>query len=154
MSVPDGGNPDGENAASSPSEQALKSFGDGRFAALVRECHSPAAGERDSPAWAVVLLATNEEPDVLPYEITFRSAGRGWDEVSGSDTPGWRNSEDGQGFVTFWDRAPAGASSVTVARGDVIATSPVRNGYFLVVFWGVPEQDFKPDSLPDVTGSD
>jgi hypothetical protein len=132
--------------AHSPSEVALESFGAGKFASVVRECRSS--------AWAVVLLATNEEPYVVPYEITLRFDGHSWVETSGNDSPGWRAIGDGQGFVTFWDRASVGASSVTVVRGDTVKTSPVRYGYFLVVFWDVPERQFDPASLPQVIASD
>jgi hypothetical protein len=132
-------------AAQSPGEVALESFGAGRFASVVRECISP--------AWAVVLLATNEKPFVVPYEIALRFDGRSWVEAAGNDSPGWRATGDGQGLVTFWDRAAVGASSVTVAWGGTVQTSPVRYGYFLVVFWDVPEDEFDPASLPQITDS-
>lgn len=132
-------------AAHSPSEVALESFGAGKFASVVRECRSS--------AWGVVLLATNEEPFVVSYEITLRFDGHSWVETSGNDTPGWRATGGDQGLVTFWDRAPVGVSSITVAWDDTIKTSPVRYGYFLVVFWDVPEHEFDPSTLPQIIDS-
>jgi hypothetical protein len=131
-----------EGGAVSPAELARASYGQGRFATVVGEVR---AGD-----WAVVLVLSNEEPYVLPYEIVFHRDGDRWSEVSGSDTPGWRSTGNGGGFVTFWGEAPADASQVTVAYGRVTAVVTVSERYFLAVFWDIEEDDFNPDALPAV----
>jgi hypothetical protein len=135
--------PGRDGGAASPAELARGSFGAGRFASV--------AGEVRSAKWAVVLILTNEEPYLLPYEMVFHHEGDSWVEVSGSDTPGWRSTGNGRGFVTFWAEAPDNASQVTVSYGGGSAVVPVSHGYFLAVFWDVGENEFNPDALPEVT---
>jgi hypothetical protein len=125
-----------------PRDLALASFGDARFASVV--------GEARSGDWAVVLALTNEEPYLVPYEMVFHRNG-GWADVAGNDTPGWRATGDGQGFVTVWDEAPGGAAQVTVRFRDASQTVPVSAGYFLAVFWDVPETDFNGDVPAEIT---
>lgn len=127
----------------SPAELALASFGAGRFATVV--------GEERAGDWAVVLVLTNEEPYLVPYEMVFRQDGGHWADMAGNDSPGWRTTGDGQGFVTFWDEAPHGASRVTVSYRDTTATVPVVSRYFLAVFWSIPESDFDPAVTPQLT---
>jgi hypothetical protein len=124
----------------SPGQVAVSSFGGGRFASVIREVISP--------PWAVVLLATNEEPDLYPYQVICHHDGREWEELGGGNGPGWSHTEGDLGVLTFWDDAPEGASSVTVSYRGTIDTSPVRYGYFLAVFWNVPDHEVGYGSPP------
>ncbi len=126
-----------------PGDLALASFGGGRFASL--------AGEAQSGDWAVVVALTNEEPYLVPYEMVFRRDRHGWADVAGNDSPGWRATEDDRGFVTVWGEAPGGAARVTVRFRDASQTVPVSAGYFLAVFWDVPETDFEGDVPAEIT---
>jgi hypothetical protein len=134
-----------ERSAGSPAGVVLASFGAGRFARIV--------GEERQGDWAVVLALTNEEPYLVPYEMVFRRDGGQWTEVAGSDTPGWRAAGDGPGLVTCWGEAPAGARRVTVSYRGSTATAAVESGYFLVVFWGIREDDFDPAVLPQTAAA-
>ena len=129
-------------APETPGDLAVASFGGGRFASL--------AGEARSGDWAVVLVLTNEEPYLVPYELVFRRDDGGWADVAGNDSPGWRATGHGQGFVTVWDEAPGGAVRVTVRFRDASQTVPVSAGYFLAVFWDVPETEFDGDVPAEV----
>ena len=135
--------PDQRNGDGSPAALARASYGAGRFATVV--------GEERAGDWAVVLVLANEEPSLVPDETVFRRDGGRWEDIAGNDSPGWRSTDDGRGFVTFWGEAPDVASQVTVSyRGDTV-TVPVVSRYFLAVFWGVPESDFDPAVLPQVS---
>lgn len=129
----------------SPAGLALASFGAGRFAKIV--------GEEQEGDCAVVLLLTNEEPYLVPYEMVFRRDGGQWADVAGTDAPGWRSAGDGLGFVTSWGEVPAGASQVTVSYRGATVTVPVLYGHFLAVFWRIRERDFDPSVLPEVASS-
>jgi hypothetical protein len=135
----------GQRNDGSPASLALASFGAGRFAKI--------GGEEQEGDWAVVLVVTNEEPHVVPYEIVFRSDGGRWADVAGNDSPGWRSAGDGSGFVTCWGEAPAGTSQVTVSYHGSMSTVPVMSGYFLAIFWGIRASDFDPSALPQVVTS-
>ncbi|MBV9792818.1 MAG: hypothetical protein JO016_02660 [Actinobacteria bacterium] len=139
MTVPD------QPGHDSPAALALASFGDGRFATL--------AGEAQQGDWAVVLLLTNEKPFVVPYEVVFHRDGGRWSEVAGNDSPGWRSTGGANGLVTFWAESPGGESPVRVSYRGTTATVPVEAGYFLAVFWDVPEDDFDPAAQPELTPS-
>ena len=137
MTVPD------QQRNDSPAELALASFGGGRFATLVSEARAD--------DWAVVLLLTNEKPFLVPYEMVFhREEGR-WADAAGSNSPGWRSTNGALGFVTYWGEALGGASQVAVSYRGITATVPVESGYFLAVFWDVPEGDFDSAAQPELT---
>lgn len=135
MTVPDQQNND------SPAALALASFGGDQFASLV--------GEVQADDWAVVLLLTNEAPYLVPYEMIYRRESGRWADVAGSDSPGWRSAGGVTGLVTFWGEAPGEASQVTVSYRGVTASVPVVSGYYLAVFWDVPEGDFDPGTQPE-----
>lgn len=136
--------PAGRNDGS-PAGLALDSFGAGRFATI--------AGEEHEGDWAVVLVLTNEEPYLVPYEMVFRRSGGRWAEVTGNDSPGWRSAGDGEGFVTSWGEVPAGVSRVTVSYRGSTAAVGVRSRYYLAVFWGIRDSDFDPGALPRIVAS-
>ena len=134
----------GNSEARLPGELAVASFGHGMFARVIQEVRSA--------EWSVILLATNEEPDVLPYEIVFHHAGNRWTEMMGSDSPGWRRAGDGNGFVTAWGETETDSPHVAISYRGVTITRPVTDSYYLGVFWDIPEDEFDPDAPPEVTG--
>lgn len=135
--------PERGSGAGSPADLALASFGAGRFASV--------AGEARADDWAVVLVLTNEEPYLVPYEVDFHRDGATWAEVSGNDSPGWRSTGNGRGFVTFWGEAPDSPARVSVSYRGATAVVPVSAGHFLAVFWDIREGDFDPEVLPEIS---
>ena len=125
-----------------PGGLAIASFGGGKFARVLQEVRSP--------EWSVVLLATNEEPYIVLYEMVFRLTGNRWAEVSGNDSPGWRRTGDRIGFVTVWRETKTAATQVTISYHGSTITRPVADGYYLGVFWNIPEDDFDPAAPPEV----
>src|SRR5919197_5318392 len=64
---------------------------------------------------AVVLLGTNEPPDLYPYKVVCQRSRDGWEEGASSNGPGWTSLSGGRGGVeTYWGEAPEGASQVVV----------------------------------------
>ena len=91
---------------------------------------------------AVVLLGTNEPPDLYPYEVHVHREAGVWFVGSSSNGPGWSLTAGG-GVVSLWEqmRQPEDASEVFVECRGRRHVVPVRNGYFLFVDWDYPDDD-------------
>jgi hypothetical protein len=108
---------------------------------------------------AVVLLGTNEEPVLYPYEVDCERDDSGWVERGGGNGPGWRALAPDQGdaagnanlgVTTDWAEAPAQARAAVVRyRGDDHQV-PVSHGYFLFAAWDVPAAE--SNERPEVVG--
>jgi hypothetical protein len=85
---------------------------------------------------AVVLLGTNEPPDLYPYQVICQQGPEGWEESASANGPGWTSVAGGDvGLETYWGEAPEGASEVLVSHRGVSHRVPVTNGYYVFVAW-------------------
>jgi hypothetical protein len=87
---------------------------------------------------AVVLLGTNEPPDLYPYQVICWRRGDGWEEGASANGPGWTGVSGDIGIETYWGEAPDGASEVVVPHRGARHRVSVTNGYYLFVAWNEP----------------
>jgi hypothetical protein len=105
---------------------------------------------------AVVLLGTNEPPDLYPYEVVCLRGDDGWDGRAESNSCGWTEvfDPDGEGSIrveTAWGEAPAGATEIAISFSGGACRVPVVDGYYFWVAWDVPGVGF-PMPPGDVAG--
>lgn len=119
-----------------PEAAALEYIPD-RFARVLGASVSP-SGEN-----AMVLLGTNEPPQLYPYQCLCERESDGWFESTSGNGSGWSSTSgyddpEQVGVTTDWGQAPSDARVAIVSfRGDE-HEAPVANGYYLFVKWGVP----------------
>jgi hypothetical protein len=85
---------------------------------------------------SVVLLGTNEEPCLHPYQVVCGLGESGWVEEMGGTGPGWSTIADDPhdsgapnlGVATLWDEAPEGAIAGVVSFHGEDHVVPVREG--------------------------
>jgi hypothetical protein len=95
---------------------------------------------------ALVVLATNEEPYIEPYEVVCYREGERWVGGSGSGGIGfgWTSTsigEDGEnlGVLRLADEVPRDVEAVIVRWLDEEYRVPVSGGYFFFTRWNVPD---------------
>jgi hypothetical protein len=100
---------------------------------------------------ALVLLGTNEPPELYPYQVLCERQTDGWVESVSGNGPGWSSTSDpgdpeNAGVATDWGEAPPAAHSALVRFDGTDHEAPVNQGYFLFVAWGVSED--RADAAP------
>jgi hypothetical protein len=132
------------NAAPTPEEAARGEIPE-RFARALAVAYSPDGNH------AVVLLGTNEEPYLYPYQVVCSLGKSGWVEGTSSNGPGWSStSSEGEpnvGVATDWDEAPPEATAALVSFEGQEHEVPVQEGYFLFAALNVPD-DIEGRRLP------
>jgi hypothetical protein len=99
---------------------------------------------------AFAMLETNEPPWVELYFVGLVREGTGWVEYAGSNAlSGWLPlwgphgdppADGAPGAVLTWGTAPADARAAIVEFDGKPYEAPVREGYYFLVIWGVPER--------------
>jgi hypothetical protein len=131
-------------------EEAARGDIPARFARALATAISP------DQSTAVVILGTNEEPFLYPYEvICYRKEGR-WFEGSGSNGigVGWTTTSGGDrgemqlGVLRLVGEAPEGVRAVVVGYKSEEHRVPVlMNGFFIFAAWDVPDDYEPPEAL-------
>ena len=127
-------------AAPTPEEAARGELPE-RYARVLGVAYSPDGNH------AVVLLGTNEEPYLYPYQVVCGLGEFGWVEEMSGDGPGWSTTADDPhdseasklGVATDWDEAPPVAIAAVVSFHGKDHVVPVHEGYFLFAAWNVPD---------------
>ena len=124
------------DAAPTPEEAARGEIPE-RYARVLGVAYSP---DRDD---AVVLLGTNEEPNLYPYQVLCGRGEEGWYQGTSGNGPGWSSTsspgEPNIGVATDWDEAPPRARAAIVSFDGREHEVPVTNGYYLFAAWEVPD---------------
>ena len=135
---------DSDNGYDTPEEAARGDIPD-RYARAISVAISPDGSE------ALVLLATNEEPYIAPYEVICHREGTRWVGGGGMSGTGlgwssWSVAEDGLqlGVLRLVDEVPSGVGAVIVRWRERDYRVPVSHGYFVFTEWDVPE-DFEEE---------
>ena len=78
---------------------------------------------------AVVLLGTNEPPQLYPYEVECHREADGWHEGNSSNGEGWKAvGEDGTGVLTAWGEDSRRSEGTITLAGERLKV-PVVDGY-------------------------
>lgn len=120
-----------------------------------RFAHTLAVAVAPGGDLAVVLLGTNEPPDLYPYQVICKRSRDGWEEGASANGPGWTSVSGGAvGIETYWGEAPEGASEVVVPHHGERHRVPVTNRYYLFVAWNeLPNvRDDDEQANPDPSG--
>lgn len=116
-----------------PEDAALAGFPT-RFARVI--------GSATQGDYSVVLLGTNEPPQLYPYQVhCYRENGQ-WVEGSSSNGGGWSpTGDDDIGVVTIWDEVPDGIVAVVVECRGTEHVVGVNHGHYFYAEWDYPDDN-------------